>query len=223
MNCPCEVIRDLLALYLDDVCSKESRTLVEEHLQECAECRAYFAAMQDAEKSTEPVPDAESECRKASSLRAVKRKMLHKQILSAAAVVLLLAVLAAAGIGILKNTTRVVSDTQSLAVSMVDGSLVGRLYGSEYQDVKIKRVSVQENGQKKEYLFYSVSDTLWDDLITAPAMLSEYVLCPKEKDADSVDAVYYYTGDAAGLETKTAEQLEKEILPDAALLWEREE
>ncbi len=36
---PCDVIRDLLPLYIDDVCSEKSKLLVEEHLAECEECR----------------------------------------------------------------------------------------------------------------------------------------------------------------------------------------
>ncbi len=38
MKYECEVIRDLLPLYADDVCSAGSRKMVEEHLEECAEC-----------------------------------------------------------------------------------------------------------------------------------------------------------------------------------------
>ena len=38
MNKDCEVIRDLLPLYADEVCSKTSRQLIEEHLRECPEC-----------------------------------------------------------------------------------------------------------------------------------------------------------------------------------------
>ena len=34
----CEIIRDLIPLYLDKVCSEDSRKLVEEHLAECSEC-----------------------------------------------------------------------------------------------------------------------------------------------------------------------------------------
>ena len=37
----CEIIRDLIPLYLDDVCSEESKKLVEDHLSECKECRKY--------------------------------------------------------------------------------------------------------------------------------------------------------------------------------------
>ena len=34
MNKECEVIRDLLPLYVDEVCSGTSRELIEEHLQD---------------------------------------------------------------------------------------------------------------------------------------------------------------------------------------------
>ena len=38
MRLSCEVIRDLLPLYYDKVCSKESSSLIEEHLAECPQC-----------------------------------------------------------------------------------------------------------------------------------------------------------------------------------------
>ena len=39
MKIKCEVINDLLPLYVDDVLSKESRELVEEHICECGNCK----------------------------------------------------------------------------------------------------------------------------------------------------------------------------------------
>ena len=39
MKHDCEVIRDLLPLYQDDVCSPKSREMVEEHLKECEACK----------------------------------------------------------------------------------------------------------------------------------------------------------------------------------------
>ena len=38
MKTDCEVIRDLLPLYADDICSDKSRNMIEEHLSECPEC-----------------------------------------------------------------------------------------------------------------------------------------------------------------------------------------
>lgn len=34
----CEIIKDLLPLYMDNACSRESRELVEEHLADCRDC-----------------------------------------------------------------------------------------------------------------------------------------------------------------------------------------
>ena len=34
----CEVIKDLLPLYSDGVCSEESRKIVAEHISQCSEC-----------------------------------------------------------------------------------------------------------------------------------------------------------------------------------------
>ncbi|MHB1153879.1 MAG: zf-HC2 domain-containing protein [Eubacteriales bacterium] len=39
MKISCEIIKDLLPLYHDDVCSEASRILVEEHLSECITCK----------------------------------------------------------------------------------------------------------------------------------------------------------------------------------------
>lgn len=38
----CNVIRDLLVLYEDDVCSEDSRKLIEEHIATCEECRHIY-------------------------------------------------------------------------------------------------------------------------------------------------------------------------------------
>lgn len=38
MRLSCEVIRDLLPLYYDKVCSKESSSLIEDHLVDCPQC-----------------------------------------------------------------------------------------------------------------------------------------------------------------------------------------
>ena len=41
----CSVIRDLLPLYLDEVCSEDTKKLVERHLAECADCRKTLEEM----------------------------------------------------------------------------------------------------------------------------------------------------------------------------------
>ncbi len=45
MGKQCELIRDLLPLYVDDACSETSAELVKEHLQDCAACRELYEKM----------------------------------------------------------------------------------------------------------------------------------------------------------------------------------
>lgn len=45
MKTDCGIIKDILPLYCDGVCSEESRTAVEDHLKECADCKAEFDGM----------------------------------------------------------------------------------------------------------------------------------------------------------------------------------
>ncbi|MBP3266742.1 MAG: zf-HC2 domain-containing protein, partial [Ruminococcus sp.] len=45
MSKNCEIVKDLLPLYADDVCTEESRKLVAEHIAHCSECRAELEKM----------------------------------------------------------------------------------------------------------------------------------------------------------------------------------
>ncbi|MBR2835524.1 MAG: zf-HC2 domain-containing protein [Coriobacteriales bacterium] len=49
MTTDCDVIRDLLPLYADDVCSDASRRIIEEHLLECPECAAMLGQLRTRE------------------------------------------------------------------------------------------------------------------------------------------------------------------------------
>ncbi len=42
MNKQCEIVQDLLPLYVDKVCSQASAQMVEEHLPECADCTEVY-------------------------------------------------------------------------------------------------------------------------------------------------------------------------------------
>lgn len=44
----CSVIKDLLPLYQDEICSEESRAMVQEHLAECEDCAKIAARLKDS-------------------------------------------------------------------------------------------------------------------------------------------------------------------------------
>lgn len=47
MKISCGIINDLLPLYHDNICSEESRIIVQEHLKTCESCRALLDQMDE--------------------------------------------------------------------------------------------------------------------------------------------------------------------------------
>lgn len=158
--------------------------------------------------------------KKAASFRSIKRKLRKKQIL---VVVLAFAIFAAASfsiVGFLKKSEQVISYENNISVSMADDSLIGRLQGNQANYIKIKQVEIKNNGQMDTYLFFYMSGTKWDDLITNDDIFSEYVLCSADKGAENIDRVFYYTGDYTGIESMDIGNLQK-IIDNSVLLWRK--
>lgn len=80
MNTSCEIILDLIPLYLDDVCSEDSRRMVEKHISECENCRHEFSRMKHEIKTVSQFPSEEEIFKKASWT------ITKKQIITAAGI-----------------------------------------------------------------------------------------------------------------------------------------
>lgn len=89
MKLSCEVIKDLLPLYEDEVCSEESRGLVEEHLAECAECRALQEKFKIPEITLLPEEEIFLE-EEEKRIQRIFRRIKRRWRLSLAAVLLLI-------------------------------------------------------------------------------------------------------------------------------------
>ena len=50
MDISCDIIRDLLPLYAEDMASNASRELVEEHLEGCNPCKKELELLKQAQK-----------------------------------------------------------------------------------------------------------------------------------------------------------------------------
>lgn len=57
MKLSCNVTRDLLPLYHDGVCSEESGRLVEDHIKDCADCRAILSELRGEIEVPREEPD----------------------------------------------------------------------------------------------------------------------------------------------------------------------
>lgn len=99
MNIKCEVIRDLLPLYVDGVVSEESRALIEEHLRECPDCSECLKLLQEDYPLSEETEFADE----AEALKRIKRRIRRSRIL-AVLITIGFAIAALAVIGAMKLT-----------------------------------------------------------------------------------------------------------------------
>lgn len=88
MKISCDIIKDLLPLYHDSVCSPESRHTVEEHLNYCNDCREELAAM-DKDMSITNKGGNLSEAEVIKSLSKRWKKGMNKSLLKGALIMLL--------------------------------------------------------------------------------------------------------------------------------------
>ena len=65
----CEIIKDLIPLYIDDCCSEDSQKAVKEHISNCAACRKLLEEM-EAPSEVVTIPQAPSVFRKLNDWKA---------------------------------------------------------------------------------------------------------------------------------------------------------
>ena len=94
MKNECNIVRDLLPLYIENMASPESAQFVEAHLSKCPECNKLYFSMTATDE--ENIADEEAQ-KKILPLRIVKQKMLKTIVTSVIAVVLSVALLIGGG------------------------------------------------------------------------------------------------------------------------------
>lgn len=88
MNISCNIIRDILPLYAEDLASDDTRALVDAHLCSCEDCRNVLNGMRESP----PIPAEGS----AESLNKVKKTIRRRRILSVMAAVMTVITIASA-------------------------------------------------------------------------------------------------------------------------------
>ena len=196
MKLPCELIRDLLPLYHDGVCSGVSKTLVHEHLKACEACGKMLNNL-DAEIQ---VPKLEADA--AKPLKSIKRRW-HKKtwlmglLIGLAAFILWGNLTQSCSVPIkaeeytVTNVCRFSNGMYYLEYSIpydFDGlgadccrSDDGAIHVSEYRPILAKKAA--ENGRKRDYLIDPVNNIMHTDTGKEVPLTAFYLGCPDKGDA----------------------------------------
>lgn len=225
----CNIIRDILPLYLDDVVSDETKEMVEEHLQSCASCRGEASAM----RKDVILPASKSQrFAEASVIKNIKSKIFRKKMIVCAGTV---AAVLAVGVGVyaLLTLPQSIIPYEKSGVSVNAVTMAGES-GNTYLYFSINTsesagsvchdpITVQtEDGERTIAVLYAYS-TPWSRYVE-PRFEAD-----KEKEdgityellgsADEIDEVYYGS-------FKPSSEFYSDpsaVLEKAELIWSKEE
>jgi hypothetical protein len=161
MNEQCGIIRDLLPLYHDGVCSDESRELVSAHLKTCEDCAAEL----DKIKSdfNKPSGFKTTEQAKVDILKRFKAKIFRKNVFVAAiSVAVTLAILTIGYWGIFIHETPIAYHDGMLTVNLAADEVLDVYYNDgRYACARAIERKIIEGGTKKTVLYLNYSGTFW--------------------------------------------------------------
>lgn len=192
---PCDIVRDLLPLYVDDVVHETTKQAIEQHLQICGTCR------KEAEKMNahielpinENVQHAEAQV--LNDLR--KRFFRKKVVVSIVSVVLVIVFLFSAYSYMAIHEFVIPYDAQNMIVSERDG----QLYISYHYEnaacsgsVGFDPAKITVDGQERVVVGVYYYETLWSKYVTSHLPFGEASateLAFYLGDLDEIDQVYY--------------------------------
>ena len=155
MKITCNIIEDLLPLYVDDMVSEDSRKLVEEHLKGCPDCRKMQEEMMRENRLTAVKKDDNSvqiNKTEAEPLKKIRRRIRKKRILSVILAVVLVAAAGGAGHYWYYDKENYISWDEA-NISVKDG----KVYSTVSPLGRLK--SILSVDQKN--MFYMMSETMW--------------------------------------------------------------
>ena len=159
MNQPCPMIQDLLPLYVDQICSQESRRAVEEHVENCPLCRARLEELRREDPL--PPPEQDREQSKARVLAGVKRQLRRKKLCFSARV---LAGAAALGVAVWLLVFRFqtpIPYSQDIRIQEVEPAFHMKYLGRDYAGLEVLFRVTEEGGETIRRVYLCYTGSLW--------------------------------------------------------------
>lgn len=221
----CEIIRDILPLYVDEAVSRDTKELVEEHLFICEACREEAEMM----KKTMVLPVHKNvRTLDQEILKKWRNKWLTKKVIIA--VVSICATLGvAAGVysAMVLPELFIPYDEEKFQIVEESGKLYAEYLGDCYDGTKaIAPIEVNVNGEKQTIVCFSYYDSPWSRYLE-PKIVSEKNRAETDKrcflgETGKIDQVYYGEFDIEDMAIKEQpfhEQLSS-LLDDMELIYE---
>lgn len=174
----CNVIQDLIPLYVEDMLSEDSKKLVERHLDECEECKEYVHELQMIESL--PI---ETDTKPLKNIKKVLRKKKWQAIVVSILSTLLIGTLT---VIFMTAPEYLPHSEEVVTVSEADNGLVLAEFNEEVAGYDLDSYTAESGTESVFHL--TTWTTNWHDL-TNPEEVAPIVLNP---NGEQVESVYYY-------------------------------
>lgn len=223
MKYNCEIIKDLLPLYCDGVCSDASKAAVEEHIEECGGCNEVYKNL--TADSLCPVINTDDEENKVRFMKDIKNKLLIKKIIIAA-----ISVTVSVGIVFGIYSLCVVPEwgikysEDAFTLAEYGNNMVAIKYnGRDYSGFEgIGNITVTVDGEEKECYCVRFLESFASKHITSGKNRR-----PLEEGGDygfskELDYVYYLEDGWTPDEVADIEVMRNKMLNEGVLIWSKE-
>lgn len=212
----CNIIKDILPLYVDGVVSDDTKEMVEKHLDCCEECKKELELMKQ-EISIPPEKEA-------SLIRNFKKKLRNKKLIISGLSIMLTGLIMLGIFAFIFHYDRIIPYTEQLIKieTQDDGMLVSHYYGVSYYSVSATHpITLEIDGKEKNVIFLYYTETLAQShkrkLINQRENRDEReFIFPLDKK-ENVDAIYYAEFDIREI-VKKGNKWDK-VLENTVLIW----
>lgn len=219
----CDIIRDILPLYLDGVVSNDTRQMVEEHLGTCEQCREEAVMLKQ-----DVVLPASKNVRLAERkvVKGLKRKLFRKKfIISAVSVIITLAVLSVVYSYMVMTETCVPYNSGKVWIEEVNGALYVVYEGDDLGGtVSLDPMEVNVDGEEETVFSFYCYTTLWSEYIE-PLFNDETDQTRKKLmyvgEEDELDRICYGKFDSDDLLAPGHDYASVLAAPNMEVVWEK--
>lgn len=155
MKISCDVIRDLLPLYAEDMVSAGSKKMVEEHLQECPSC---VKALNEIREPVVPIRE-----KTGSGLKQFRKRMIQKLVLGLMAVLFCSITVVVWCCGLMRRANVLPEEDAWIHISETEQSVIMELEGKIAQGFELTREKDPATGLNIYYISggQSLADALF--------------------------------------------------------------
>lgn len=210
----CDIIKDVLPLYLDGIVSEDTKEMVEEHLSSCDSCRKEAELL----KQNLVLPSMQniqlSEVRVLKKLKSKFRKKNTIIFVSSVIIIILLAI-SLHSYAILSETC-IPYDDEFMRITETDGKLYATYRGENLGGtVSLAPSTVTLEGSEKNIAVFYYYETPWSKYIQPIFEKDDYESTFCLGDREEIDQIYY-----GEFELDGSMQDYASIAENAELIWD---